>query len=190
VPRGYVAQRAAEFEDQVPFYRIFTETASPFPSETDGTAGAGDGDVVPEGFVRAYTQELQNKTANHGNEVIDDRNSAGRNPKDVDLLKIGNGSEAEVLAHCTKILYHNDKSSGVTEECEESFRVVESMLPAAGFAGGLDYPTALDMAVLNMVTSYELVGKTKNGDALSQYPKIKALAQATAAARAMQSPGR
>jgi len=232
---GYVAHRTAEFDSRVPFYRICTEI-----NATDSVANTGDGDVVPEGFVRAYTQELQNKAAIVGTEVADvsEKNSFSRIPiasekdvelagmdsgtisekdverpgifngatlqkdvelpgivngttsqKDVESTGIVNGTKADLLAHCAKVLFRKkNNSSDVMEECEESFRVVESMLPAAGFAGGLDYPTALDMAVLNMVTSYELMGVAQHGDPLSQYPKIKALAHRTAAARAAQGP--
>mmetsp|Transcript_92779 Transcript_92779/g.184181 ORF Transcript_92779/g.184181 Transcript_92779/m.184181 type:complete len:296 (-) Transcript_92779:350-1237(-) len=79
---GFVAHRAAEFDNQVTFFRIFTEAAS-LPSETDSTACAGDVNVVPEGFVRARTQELvpegfirartqelETKATNHGSGAI------------------------------------------------------------------------------------------------------------------------
>jgi hypothetical protein len=195
---GYVAHRTAEFDNQVPFYRIFTESAPVHTSE--GNSDAGDGDVVPEGFVRAYTQELQSKDSkvvpapkNPGPLAIDDKSSSSRTPvaseKDVESGGIVNGTKAELLAHVSKVLFLKNKNTdSIPNECEQSFRAVEGMLPTAGFAGGLNYPTALDMAVLNMVTSYEQWTSQQQGDPFSQYPKIKALAQRTAAARAAQDP--
>lgn len=168
---GYVRQKTTEFNNQVPFYRICTESHGP-----DGTGDTGEGDVVPEGFVRAYAQELQSKAVTRTTSLTG---------KDGEVLDAVERTKEELLDCCAKVLYNSCNNNDVTEECEESFRVVESMLPEDGFASGLDYPTAPDMAVLNMVTSCQHSGTAK-GNAFSQYPKIKALAQRTAAARAAQ----
>jgi len=61
---GYVAHRTAEFDNKVPFLNMDTEGGLML-NHNDRVSGT-DGDVVPEGFVRAYAQELQNQRAMHG----------------------------------------------------------------------------------------------------------------------------
>jgi len=61
---GYVAQRTAEFDNKVPFLNMDTEGGLML-NHNDRVSGT-DGDVVPEGFVRVYAQELQNQRAMHG----------------------------------------------------------------------------------------------------------------------------
>jgi len=61
---GYVAHRTAEFDNKVPFLNMDTEGGLMF-NHNDRVSGT-DGDVVPEGFVRAYAQEIQNQLAMQG----------------------------------------------------------------------------------------------------------------------------
>jgi glutathione S-transferase len=95
----------------------------------------------------------------------------------------------DVLAGCAKAIFANkDKSNCPTDvptHCDKWFAVVESLCPASGFVNGKPFPTAADLAVLNMTTGYMPFGAAfKHGkyEFASKYPKMKALADRAAAA--------
>jgi len=65
MPAGYAAHRTAEFYNKVPLFTMDTGGGLML-NHNDSGSDTKDGKVVPEGFVRAYAQDLQNQFAMHG----------------------------------------------------------------------------------------------------------------------------
>jgi len=95
------------------------------------------------------------------------------------------GIKEEMLLNCAKALFTTKNGEDVTKLLDKWFPIIEAKLPASGFIHGLGYPTTADCAVLNVTTGYMPFGaamKLAGYDAsLTQYPKVKALADRTAA---------
>ena len=95
-----------------------------------------------------------------------------------------NHGVALLLSALSSLLFEPSRAQ-VPKHLDKWFKVVEGLVPKAGFILGLGYPTVADLAVLNMVKGYMPFGAAlKHGkyDYAKKYPKLAALVERTAAA--------
>ena len=91
----------------------------------------------------------------------------------------------DVLAGCAKQVFGDRDAAETTKHLDKWFGLLESSVPEEGFINGFAFPTAADCAVLNTCTGYMPFGaalKLANYDIAAKAPKVKALADRTAAA--------
>jgi hypothetical protein len=91
----------------------------------------------------------------------------------------------DVLAACATEVFGARDAEGTNKALEKWFGLLEAKVPAEGFINGLAIPTAADAAILNICTGYmpfAAAFKIASYDIAAKSPKVKALADRTAAA--------
>lgn len=100
----------------------------------------------------------------------------------------------DALAGTAKVLFNPELKAKAAEELPPHFNkwypVFESLLPDDGFINGLPYPTAADLAVLNVCRGFMPFGagyKLANFDLEASYPKLVAHANRVAAVPSIEA---
>jgi len=95
------------------------------------------------------------------------------------------GLKEEILVNCAKAVFATKNGADVIKLLDKWLPLLEANAPASGFIHGLALPTAADCVALNITTAYMPFGaamKLAGYDAtFAGYPKVKALAERTAA---------
>ena len=92
--------------------------------------------------------------------------------------------KADINASTESLLFKKIDGPALTEILDKWYPILEGLLPESGFVNGLATPTMADLAVLVIAKGcmpFQAAPKLASFDTVSKYPKIKRVADETAA---------
>ena len=92
--------------------------------------------------------------------------------------------KADINASTESLLFKKIDGPALTEILEKWYPILEGLLPESGFVNGLATPTMADLAVLVIAKGcmpFQAAPKLASFDTVNKYPKIKRVADETAA---------